>query len=130
MPLWQSSLSSFPTRRGTGRKSTVRNAWSYLGYAFLNIFLTYRWNIAAKFFLLPTQNDSSFTGGMIFLYPILLEPIFEEVIYRGLTMPVLDKGKVLGIGILVFSALFSVLYVVGYTWSWTDFIFYFVSGLL
>ena len=115
--------------------------WSYLAYALLTCLMLYAWNFASAFFLPPTQNASSynqtassFTGATIFLmrflYPVILAPIFEEVIYRGLVMTALEKGKTWGLDVLGSSALFVTLHLVGYTWSWVDFIFYFVGGLL
>lgn len=67
---------------------------------------------------------------MIFLYPIVPAPIFEEIIYRGLAMTALEKGKAWGVDVLGSAALFSVLHVIDYGWSWTDFLFYFVPGLI
>lgn len=90
--------------------------------------MLYAWNFASAFFLPPTQNASSynqtassFTGATIFLmwflYPVILAPIFEEVIYRGLVMTALEKGKTWGLDVLGSSALFATLHLVGYTWS-------------
>lgn len=107
----------------TGNWQTINSKkfrWSYLGYTFLTIFLDYAWNVVANFLLPPAQNAASykhavtsFTGGMvflmIFLYPIVLAPIFEEVTYRGLAMTALEKGKAWGLDVLG-SLLFSLSY--------------------
>lgn len=127
---------------GRWQQINVKNIrWSYIAYALLTCLMLYAWNIVSVFFLPPTQNSSSyhqtassFTGATIFLmrflYPVILAPIFEEVIYRGLVMTALDKVKAWGLDVLGSSALFATLHLVGYTWSWGDFIFYFVGSLL
>ena len=35
---------------------------------------------------------------MYFFYPVIAGPIFEEMIYRGLVMTALEKGKKWGTG--------------------------------
>ncbi|VUW91358.1 CAAX amino terminal protease self- immunity [Streptococcus constellatus] len=114
--------------------------WSYLAYAILTIFALYIWNMMASILLPAPENASryhahvsTFTGATIFLmrflYPVILAPVFEEIIYRGLVMTALEKCSYWRLDVLASAVFFAVLHISNYGWSGTDFIFYFVGGL-
>lgn len=77
---------------------------SYLFYSFLALLAFVAWNFVTFFLFPPTRNEISyqhaaptFTGAtaflMYFFYPVIAGPIFEDMIYRGLVMTALEKGK-------------------------------------
>ena len=77
---------------------------SYLVYSFLALLAFVVWNFVTFFLFPPTRNEISyqhaaptFTGAtaflMYFFYPVIAGPIFEDMIYRGLVMTALEKGK-------------------------------------
>ena len=77
---------------------------SYLFYSFLALLVFVVWNFVTFFLFPPTRNAISyqhaaptFTGAtaflMYFFYPVIAGPIFEDMIYRGLVMTALEKGK-------------------------------------
>ena len=77
---------------------------SYLFYSFLALLAFVVWNFVTFFLFPPTRNEISyqhaaptFTGAtaflMYFFYPVIAGPIFEDMIYRGLVMTALEKGK-------------------------------------
>ena len=87
---------------------------SYLFYSFLALLAFVIWNFVT-FFILPTKNEiayqldvPTFTGATVFLMyffcPVIAGPIFEEMIYRGLVMTALEKGKKWGLDVLVSAA--------------------------
>ena len=82
---------------------------SYLFYSFLALLAFVIWNFLTFFIFPPTKNEivyqldvPTFTGATVFLmyffYPVIAGPIFEEMIYRGLVMTALEKGKKWGTG--------------------------------
>ncbi len=95
---------------------------SYLFYSFLALLAFVVWNFVTFFLFPPTRNEISyqhaaptFTGAtaflMYFFYPVIAGPIFEDMIYRGLVMTALEKGKKWGLDL-------------------TDFVFYMGGGLI
>ena len=77
---------------------------SYLFYSFLALLAFVIWNFVTFYLFPPTKNEiayqldvPTFTGAtaflMYFFYPVIAGPIFEEMIYRGLVMTALEKGK-------------------------------------
>ena len=48
---------------------------------------------------------------MYFFYPVIAGPIFEEMIYRGLVMTALEKGKKWGLDVLGSAALLSLIHI-------------------
>ena len=114
---------------------------SYLFYFFLALLAFFVWNFVKAILFPPTQNAISyqldlptFTGPtaflMYFFYPVIAGPIFEEMIYRGLVMTALEKGKKWGLDVLGSAALFGILHISSHGWVLTDFFVYMGSGLI
>lgn len=114
---------------------------SYLFYSFLALLAFLVWNFVTFFIFPPTKNEiayqldiPTFTGAtaflMYFFYPVIAGPIFEEMIYRGLVMTALEKGKKWGLDVLVSAALFGILHISNHGWVLTDFFVYMGSGLI
>ena len=114
---------------------------SYLFYSFLALLAFFVWNFIKFFLFPPTQNAISyqldlptFTGAtaflMYFFYPVIAGPIFEEIIYRGLVMTALEKGKKWGLDVLGSAALFGILHISSHGWVLTDFFVYMGGGLI
>jgi len=111
--------------------------WSYLGVFFLCFFLLFVWvNLATRIFP-RSQNGStvvevatSLTGISYFitrvLYGSLIAPVVEEIVCRGYVMTSLSKFKNYYIDVLVSAAIFGSMH----GWITTDFILYFVMGLI
>ena len=114
---------------------------SYLFYFFLALLAFFVWNFVTFFIFPSTQNEISyqldlptFTGPtaflMYFFYPVIAGPIFEEMIYRGLVMTALEKGKKWGLDVLGSAALFGILHISSHGWVLTDFFVYLGGGLI
>ena len=114
---------------------------SYLFYSFLALLAFFVWNFVTFFIFPSTQNEISyqldlptFTGStaflMYFFYPVIAGPIFEEMIYRGLVMTALEKGKKWGLDVLGSAALFGILHISSPGWVLTDFFVYMGGGLI
>ena len=114
---------------------------SYLFYSFLALLAFFVWNFVTFFIFPSTQNEISyqldlptFTGPtaflMYFFYPVIAGPIFEEMIYRGLVMTTLEKGKKWGLDVLGSAALFGILHISSHGWVLTDFFVYMGGGLI
>ena len=114
---------------------------SYLFYSFLALLAFFVWNFIKFFLFPPTQNGlayqlavPTFTGAtaflMYFFYPVIAGPIFEEIIYRGLVMTALEKGKKWGLDVLGSATLFGILHISSHGWVLTDFFVYMGSGLI
>ena len=114
---------------------------SYLFYSFLALLAFVVWNFVTFFLFPPTRNAISyqhatptFTGAtaflMYFFYPVIAGPIFEDMIYRGLVMTALDKGKQWGLDVLGSAILFGILHISGHGWVLTDFFVYMGGGLI
>ena len=115
--------------------------WSYLGAFFLSFFLLFVWaNLATRIFP-RTQNGStvvevatSLTGISYFItrivYTCIIAPVAEEVVCRGFVMTSLSKFKNYYIDVLVSAAIFGAMHVLQHGWITTDFILYFVMGLI
>ena len=114
---------------------------SYLFYSFLALLAFVIWNFLTFFIFPPTKNEiayqlgvPTFTGAtvflMYFLYPVIAGPIFEEIIYRGLVMTALEKGKKWGLDVLGSAVLFGILHISSHGWILTDFVFYMGGGLI
>ena len=114
---------------------------SYLFYSFLAFLALFIWNCIKFFLFPPTQNGlayqlaaPTFTGAtaflMYFFYPVIAGPIFEEMIYRGLVMTALEKGKKWGLDVLGSAALFGILHISNYGWVLTDFFVYMGGGII
>ena len=114
---------------------------SYLFYSFLAFLALFIWNVIKFFLFPPTQNGlayqlaaPTFTGAtaflMYFFYPVIAGPIFEEMIYRGLVMTALEKGKKWGLDVLGSAALFGILHISNYGWVLTDFFVYMGGGII
>ena len=114
---------------------------SYLFYSFLALLAFVVWNFVTFFLFPPTRNAISyqhaaptFTGAtaflMYFFYPVIAGPIFEDMIYRGLVMTALEKGKKWGLDVLGSAILFGILHISNHGWVLTDFVFYMGGGLI
>ena len=114
---------------------------SYLFYSFLALLAFVVWNFVTFFLFPSTRNEISyqhaaptFTGAtaflMYFFYPVIAGPIFEDMIYRGLVMTALEKGKKWGLDVLGSAALFGILHISNHGWVLTDFVFYMGGGLI
>ena len=114
---------------------------SYLFYSFLALLAFVIWNFVTFFIFPPTQNEISyqlatpnFTGAtaflMYFFYPVIAGPIFEEMIYRGLVMTALEKGKKWGLDVLGSAILFGILHISNHGWVLADFFVYMGGGLI
>ena len=115
--------------------------WSYLFYCVLAFLLLFLWNRVTFSLFPPTRNAISyqhaaptFTGAtaflMYFFYPVIAGPIFEEMIYRGLVMTALEKGKKWGLDVLGSAILFGILHISSHGWVLTDFVYYMGGGLI
>ncbi|VPS01349.1 CPBP family intramembrane glutamic endopeptidase [Streptococcus pseudopneumoniae] len=115
--------------------------WSYLFYCVLAFLLLFLWNRVTFSLFPPTRNAISyqhyaptFTGAtaflMYFFYPVIAGPIFEDMIYRGLVMTALEKGKKWGLDVLGSAVLFGVLHISNHGWVLTDFFVYMGGGLI
>ena len=67
---------------------------------------------------------------MYFFYPVIAGPIFEEMIYRGLVMTALEKGKKWGLDVLGSAILFGILHISNHGWILADFFVYMGGGLI
>ena len=114
---------------------------SYLFYSFLAFLAFGVWNFVTFVIFPPTQNEISyqlatpnFTGAtaflMYFFYPVIAGPIFEEMIYRGLVMTALEKGKKWGLDVLGSAILFGILHISNHGWVLADFFVYMGGGLI
>ena len=114
---------------------------SYLFYSFLAFLALFIWNFIKFFLFPPTQNGlayqlaaPTFTGAtaflMYFFYPVIAGPIFEEMIYRGLVMTALEKGKKWGLDVLGSAILFGILHISNHGWVLADFFVYMGGGLI
>ena len=114
---------------------------SYLFYSFLALLAFFVWNFVTFFIFPSTQNEISyqldlptFTGStaflMYFFYPVIAGPIFEEMIYRGLVMTALEKGKKWGLDVLGSAILFGILHISNHGWVLADFFVYMGGGLI
>ena len=114
---------------------------AYLFYSFLALLAFVAWNFVTFFLFPPTRNEISyqhaaptFTGAtaflMYFFYPVIAGPIFEEIIYRGLVITALEKGKKWGLDVLGSAILFGILHISSHGWILTDFVFYMGGGLI
>ena len=114
---------------------------SYLFYSFLALLAFVVWNFVTFFLFPPTRNAISyqhaaptFTGAtaflMYFFYPVIAGPIFEDMIYRGLVMTALEKGKKWGLDVLGSAILFGILHISNHGWVLTDFFVYVGGGLI
>ena len=114
---------------------------SYLFYSFLALLAFVIWNFVTFFLFPPTRNEISyqldvptFTGAtaflMYFFYPVIAGPIFEDMIYRGLVMTALEKGKKWGLDVLGSAILFGILHISNHGWVLTDFFVYMGGGLI
>nr|WP_188110415.1 CPBP family intramembrane glutamic endopeptidase [Streptococcus sp. 2877] len=115
--------------------------WSYLFYCVLAFLLLFLWNRVTFSLFPPTRNAISyqhatptFTGAtaflMYFFYPVIAGPIFEDMIYRGLVMTALEKGKKWGLDVLGSAILFGILHISSHGWVLTDFFVYMGGGLI
>ena len=114
---------------------------SYLVYSFLALLAFVVWNFVTFFLFPPTRNEiayqldvPTFTGAtaflMYFFYPVIAGPIFEDMIYRGLVMTALEKGKKWGLDVLGSATLFGILHISNHGWVLTDFFVYMGGGLI
>ena len=140
---WELYLQLFLSKVNIGKSMVVS---SFVGLIwvfsfFLSFFLLFVWaNLATRIFP-RTQNGStvvevatSLTGISYFitrvLYGSLIAPVAEEIVCRGFLMTSLSKFKNYYIDVLVSAAIFGAMHVLQHGWITTDFILYFVMGLI
>lgn len=115
--------------------------WSYLLYLVLGLLALHVWNLVGSILLAPPANAVSYqqavptyTGATIFLvrflYPVLVAPFCEELVYRGLVQTACEPFSRWGLDVLIQALLFSLLHISSYGWLWTDFLFYLGGGLI
>ena len=113
----------------------------YLFYSFLALLAFVIWNFVTFYLFPPTKNEISyqlaiptFTGAtaflMYFFYPVIAGPIFEEIIYSGLVVTALEKGKKWGLDVLGSATLFGISHISNHGWVLTDFFSYMGGGLI
>jgi len=74
-------------------------------------------------------NSRKFRGSYLF-YSFLALLAFVMMIYRGLVMTALEKGKKWGLDVLGSAALFGILHISNHGWVLTDFFVYMGGGLI
>lgn len=115
--------------------------WSYLGAVLLSFFLFFVWDgISNVLFPLAQntvaaeENSIELTGLVFFLlnfiYPVFIGPIVEEFLCRGLVMTSLSSYRRFGIDLIISSSVFSLGHILQHGWVTTDFIRYFIPGLI
>lgn len=118
-----------------------RFRWSYLGAVLLAFFLFYVWVIlqnmlfpVAQNALVSEEHSVGLTGFayvfLMFLYPVLIGPLVEEFLCRGLVMTSLYPYRRFGLDVLVSASVFSLGHVLQHGWVTTDFIGYLIPGLI
>ena len=121
--------------------NSIKFKGSYLFYSFLALLAFVIWNFITFYLFPPTKNEISyqlaiptFTGAtaflMYFFYPVIAGPVFEEMIYRGLVMTALEKGKKWGLDVLGSAILFGILHISSHGWILADFFSYMGGGLI
>ena len=117
-----------------------RFKWSYVGYFFLLLIAHLAWSIFTFLYFPKTMNQVAINSNYVLsdqitLYVemfglIVISPFVEEMIFRGVLMEAFSPWKKVYIDVLASSALFSVIHVMYDGWVLTDFIYYFVPGIL
>ena len=113
-------------------------SWRNSVKIFLGFVALMGWSMVAHHFLPSPQNEQaldsfSATGIdliMFYLYSILIGPISEEIVFRGLVMKNLKDFSSFGFDILISASLFSLGHVLTHGFIWTDFIVYFGLGII
>lgn len=125
-----------------GDKSLFKMQWkgAYIGYGFLFFILLIVWNIFTFLCFPQTNNQATVVEttatynvaqySLDILAAILIGPIVEEFVFRGVTMTALSKFRTYHLDLFLSSVLFSLHHLLGYGWVTTDFITYFGAGLL
>lgn len=113
---------------------------SYIGYLIWFLFLHLVWSVICyNIFPMPVnqsgwnQDLASASPALLMLYQvsiILIIPIAEELIFRGVAMDVLAPLKKYHLDLILSSALFSLLHLPLENLVLADFITYFVFGLI
>ncbi|AEJ24931.1 conserved hypothetical protein [Streptococcus equi subsp. zooepidemicus ATCC 35246] len=60
----------------------------------------------------------------------ILGPVFEELLCRGLLMTSYFKESRFYMDIVLSASVFSVLHLIGFSWGWVEFLYYFLMGAL
>ena len=118
-----------------------RFRWSYLGAVLLAFFLFYVWVIlqnilfpVAQNVLVSEENSVGLTGlayvFLMFIYPVIIGPLVEEFLCRGLVMTSLYPYRRFGLDVLVSASVFSLGHILQFGWVLTDFITYLGSGFI
>lgn len=126
------------------RGRTIRRfrfRWSYLGALLLSLVLFFLWAQISSIIFPPTQNGqvglrmaSKLTGlayiSVRFIFTCWIAPLTEEIVFRGLVMTSLERYKKFHLDVLVSSCLFSLIHILQHGWVVTDFVTYFVPGMI
>ncbi|WP_186286775.1 CPBP family intramembrane glutamic endopeptidase [Streptococcus constellatus] len=121
----------------------VTFSWLSLMYSMLAFVLLFLWASFTPLIFPITQNAQAIREGfqeltgfaffiqMVF-YPIVVAPISEELVYRGLVMSSFQKFQSYRLDMLISSSLFSCIHIHSLQNGWviTDFIYYFVMGFI
>ncbi|MGT2754312.1 CPBP family intramembrane glutamic endopeptidase [Streptococcus ovis] len=127
--------------KGLGKQNVLQFRKPRLGYMALVLFcyvLVIFWNGIGSVLFPVTQNQqitesiigSSDTVVISLLLMVIAAPIYEELVFRALVMTWLETWQTYYIDVLVSSSLFALLHVMDKGLLLTDFIHYFVLGLI
>lgn len=115
--------------------------WKYIGYIVLTLFINFVWTIISNTYFVRTVNskmiESNYqeivgTWDLIWfaIVLIVLSPIVEELLYRGIIITVLSKYSSFNIDLIISAGIFAIGHMAIYDFSGTDFIKYFIPGLV
>ena len=117
-----------------------RFKWSYVGYFFLFLMAHLAWSIFTFLYFPKTINQAAINSNYVLsdqmtLYVemfglIVISPFVEEMIFRGVLMEAFSPWKKVYMDVIASSTLFSIIHVMYDRRVLTDFIYYFVPGIL
>ena len=110
-----------------------------IGWIFGGFVLTIIWNMLGSTLLPLTQNQStlnevlatnSVVTALTNIYLVLIAPLTEELVFRGVIMVACEDTKKYHLGLILSSILFGFLHLIGYHFSFSDLLFYSISGAI
>lgn len=114
--------------------------WNYIVFFVLTLFGQLAWSIfTVIYFIKPLNQESvnsayqSYDQTAIYMMTIgflIVAPLVEEIVFRGLLMDVFSKWKKHYIDVVASGIVFSLSHVLIHGWVTMDFIYYFVPGIL
>ena len=113
-------------------------SWKTIGELLLGFFALIAWAMVIhELFPLPANqqaiNEQQYVWMELFIfnaYAMIVGPIGEELVFRGLLMKNLEKISIFSLEALVSASLFSMGHTLLYGWSVTDFMTYFGMGCI